>query len=110
MSFVSANDHPTPVSPQDPLYYAPPSVRNKADKRYNAIQQVGLDPLLTTFSVADKLREKPFADFAHQVEPEFIYDRRRPRALIHRGRNWRSNGCHCDWGVRAFSCVSEGKK
>ena len=23
MSFVGANDHPDPVSPQDPLYYAP---------------------------------------------------------------------------------------
>ena len=41
MSFVSANDHPTPVSPQDPLYYAPPSVRNKADPRSKEVQQMG---------------------------------------------------------------------
>ena len=82
MSFVTARDHPTPVSPQDPLYYAPPSARNKADKRYKAIQQVGSDQLPTTFSVCDKLREKAFADFTQPLEPEFSYDRRRPRALI----------------------------
>lgn len=82
MSFVSANDHPTAVSPQDPLYYAPPSVRNKADKSYKAIQQVGSDQLPTTSSVSDELRGKAFADFAHPLEPESIYDRSRPRALI----------------------------
>jgi hypothetical protein len=40
MSFVSANDHPTPVSPHDPLYYAPPSLRNKADPRSKEVQQM----------------------------------------------------------------------
>ena len=29
MSFVGANDRPDPVSPQDPLYYAPRSARGR---------------------------------------------------------------------------------
>ena len=32
MSFISANDHPNPDSPDDPLYYAPRSVRTMADE------------------------------------------------------------------------------
>jgi hypothetical protein len=82
MSFVSANDHPTPVSPQDPLYYAPPSVRNKADTPYKAIQQVGSDHLPTTSSGSDKLREEAFANFTCPLEPELICEHGRPRALI----------------------------
>ena len=31
MSFVGANDHSDPVSPQDPLYYAPRSARGMAE-------------------------------------------------------------------------------
>ena len=84
MSFVSANDHPTPVSPQDPLYYAPPSVRNKADPRSKEIQQMGSYHLPATFSVShsDKMREEAFAKFTRPLEPEFVYERGRPRALI----------------------------
>ena len=79
MSFVSANDHPTPVSPQDPLYYAPPSVRNKADPRSKEIQQMGSCHLPAT---SDKMREEAFAKFTRPLEPEFVYERGRPRALI----------------------------
>ena len=45
MSFVSANDHPNPISPQDPLYYAPRSVRSIADPRSNSMQQTRSDSL-----------------------------------------------------------------
>ena len=84
MSFVSANDHPTPVSPQDPLYYAPPSVRNKTDPRSKDIQQMGLYHLPATSSVShsDKMREEAFAKFTRPLGPEFVYERGRPRALI----------------------------
>ena len=82
MSFVSANDHPAPVSPQDPLYYAPPSVRDKAATSYKAIQQVGSGHLPTTSPESDKLREEAFANFTCPLEPEWIYERDRPRALI----------------------------
>jgi hypothetical protein len=84
MSFVSANDHPTPVSPQDPLYYAPPSVRNKADPRSKEIQQMESYHLPATSSVShsDEMREEAFAKFTRPLGPEFVYERGRPRALI----------------------------
>jgi hypothetical protein len=84
MSFVSANDHPTPVSPQDPLYYAPPSVRNKTDPRSKEIQHMGSYHLPATSSVphSDKMREEAFAKFTRPLEPEFVYERGRPRAPI----------------------------
>ena len=84
MSFVSANDHPTPVSPHDPLYYAPPSLRNKADPRSKEVQQMGSYHLPATSSVShsDKMREEAFAKFTRSLEPEFVYERGRPRALI----------------------------
>ena len=84
MSFVSANDHPTPVSPHDPLYYAPPSLRNKADPRSKEVQQMGSYHLPATSSVShsDKMREEAFAKFTRSLEPEFVYERGGPRALI----------------------------
>jgi hypothetical protein len=81
MSFVSANDHPTPVSPQDPLYYAPPSVRNKAGTP-KVPRQVGSNGLPIISSVADKQHEESFADFACPLEPQFHLARSRRRALI----------------------------
>src|SRR5215207_9168657 len=45
MSFVSANDHPNPISPQDPLYYAPRSVRSIVDPRSSSMQQTRSDSL-----------------------------------------------------------------
>jgi hypothetical protein len=81
MSFVSANDHPTPVSPEDPLYYAQRSVRSIANPRSNAIQQTGSDHLPPTSSVSH-LREEAFAKFTRPLESQFVYERRRPRALL----------------------------
>ena len=49
MSFVSANDHPNPISPQDPLYYAPRSVRSIADPRSNSMQQTRSDESASRF-------------------------------------------------------------
>ena len=34
MSFVGANDHPNPDSPDDPLYYAPRSARSRANVQF----------------------------------------------------------------------------
>ena len=81
---VSANDHPTLVSPEDPLYYAPPSVRNKAEPRSNSMQQMGSDHLLPTPSVSrfDKMHEDAFARFTRPPQSEFVHDRDRPRARL----------------------------
>ena len=80
MSFVSANDHPTPLSPEDPLYYAPRSVRT--DPRFSAIQQTGLHHLPPSSASLDKIPEKATAKFTHPRESEFISQRGRSRALL----------------------------
>jgi hypothetical protein len=84
MSFVRANDHSNPDNPQDPLYYAPRSVRSKADPRSNATPQTRSDhlppdPPLSRF---DEMREEAFAKFTRPLESQFAYERRRPRGLL----------------------------
>ena len=84
MSFVSANDHPNPDSPEDPLYYAPRSARSIADPRSNATPQTRSDhlppdPPLSRF---DEMREEAFAKFARPLESQFVYERRPPRGLL----------------------------
>jgi hypothetical protein len=84
MSFVSANDHPNPDSPEDPLYYAPRSVRSIADPRSNATPQTRSDHLPPTSSLSrfDEMREEAFAKFARPLESQFVYERRPPRVLL----------------------------
>ena len=84
MSFVSANDHPDPVSPQDPLYYAPRSARGTAEPRSNATLQavsndLSSDPRSSRF---DEMREEAFAKFARPLESQLVYERRRSRGLL----------------------------
>ena len=84
MSFVSANDHPNPHSPDDPLYYAPRSVRSIAHPRSNAAPQTRSDYLSPTSSLSrfDEMREEAFAEFTRPLESQFVYERRRPRILL----------------------------
>ena len=85
MSFVSANDHPDPVSPQDPLYYAPRSVRTGvAEPRSSVLQQApsGNLPSDPRFSRFDDMREEAFAKFARPLESQFVDERRRSRGLL----------------------------
>lgn len=84
MSFVSANDHPDPVSPQDPLYYAPRSARGMAESRPIAPQlapaaNLPSDPRTSRF---DEMREEAFAKFARPLESQFVEERRRSRGLL----------------------------
>jgi hypothetical protein len=84
MSFVSANDHPDPVSPQDPLYYAPRSARGMSDPRSSATQHPGpgdlsVDPRSSRF---DEMREEAFAKFARPLESQFVDESRRSRGII----------------------------
>lgn len=86
MSFVSANDHPDPVSPQDPLYYAPRSARGSiAEPRSNVTLQpapsgnLPSDPRSSRF---DDMREEAFAKFARPLEAQFDDERRRSRGLL----------------------------
>ena len=84
MSFISANDHPNPDSPDDPLYYAPRSVRTMADPRSNATRQTRSDhlPPAPPLSRFDEMREEASAKFSQPKEFQFFYERRPPRLLL----------------------------
>ena len=84
MSFVGANDHPNPDDPEDPLYYAPRSERSRANLRPNAAPQTrsGHLPSNPPLSRFDEMREEAFAKFAHPLESQFAYERRRPRGML----------------------------
>jgi len=85
MGFSSANDHPNPVSPDDPLYYAPRSVRSIANPRSDATPQTRSDDLPPTppLSRFDEMREEAFAKFTRPLESQFAYEQRRPpRGLL----------------------------
>ena len=84
MSFISANDHPNPDSPDDPLYYAPRSVRTMADPRSNATPQTRSDhlPPAPPLSRFDEMREEASAKFSQPKESQFFYERRPPRLLL----------------------------
>ena len=84
MSFISANDHPNPDSPDDPLYYAPRSVRTMADPRSNATPQTRSDhlPPAPPLSRFDEMREEAYAKFARPLESQFAYEGRRSRGVL----------------------------
>jgi hypothetical protein len=84
MSFVNANDHPNPDRPEDPLYYAPRSVRNTADPRSSATPQTRADHLPPASSVSrfDEMREEAFTKFTRPLESQFAYERRPRRVLL----------------------------
>ncbi|MET0407784.1 MAG: hypothetical protein ABW006_05400 [Hyphomicrobium sp.] len=84
MSFIKANDHPNPDSPEDPLYYAPRSVRGMADPRSNATPQTRSDhlPPAPPLSRFDEMREEASAKFSQPKESQFFYERRPPRLLL----------------------------
>jgi hypothetical protein len=84
MRFVGANDHPTPDSPEDPLYYAPRSKRSMADPRSGATPQTRLDdlPPIPPLSRSDEMREEAFAKFSRPWESELVYERRSPRRRL----------------------------
>jgi len=84
MSFISANDHPNPDSPDDPLYYAPRSVRTMADPLSNATRQTRSDhlPPAPPLSRFDEMREEASAKFSQPKESQFFYERRPPRLLL----------------------------
>jgi hypothetical protein len=85
MSFVSANDHPDPVSPLDPLYYAPRSARGGVTESRPSAPQLApsgnlpSDPRTSRF---DEMREEAFAKFARPLESQFVDERRRSRGLL----------------------------
>ncbi|MBT1510233.1 hypothetical protein KIP88_06935 [Bradyrhizobium sp. SRL28] len=82
MSFIGANDHPNPDSPDDPLYYAPRSERSRANARSNAPPQTRSEPPIPALSRFDEMREEAFAKFTRPLESQFVYERRPRRGLL----------------------------
>ena len=84
MSFIGADDHPNPDSPNDPLYYAPRSARGNANPRSSATPQTRSDhlPSDAPMSRFDEMREKAFAKSTRPLESQFAYERRSPRGLF----------------------------
>ena len=82
MSFVNSNDHPNPDNPDDPLYYAPRSVRSRANPRSNATPQTRSEPPIPPLSRFDEMREEAFAKFTRPLESQFVDERRPRRGLL----------------------------
>jgi hypothetical protein len=66
MSFVSSNDHPNPNNPQDPLYYAPRSVRSQAAPRIPLMRPEELP--VPTLSRFDEIGEDAFVRSMRPLE------------------------------------------
>src|SRR6185369_14623570 len=84
MSFINANDHPNRDNPDDPLYYAPRSVRSMADPRSNATPQTRSDslPPASSLSRFDEMREEASSKFTRPLESQLAYERRPRRVLL----------------------------
>jgi hypothetical protein len=81
MSFISSDEHSTTVGPDDPLYYAPRSLRSGADPRPHATQMRS-DHLPPTSSRFDEMREEAFAKSnRHSLEFQFASERSSPHML-----------------------------
>jgi hypothetical protein len=87
MSFVRANDDPDPVSPEDPLYYAPRAERGIANPRSNAAPQTRPEnlPPVSPSSRFDEMREKAFVKSTRPLQSQFDEERRPSRWLVATG-------------------------
>jgi len=82
MSFVGPNDHPNRDNPEDPLYYAPRSMRGTADPRAGTTSQPRSDHFPpAALSRFDEMREEAFTKFSRPLESQLAYERR-PRRLL----------------------------
>jgi hypothetical protein len=84
MSFIRSDEHSDAPGPDDPLYYAPRSVRGEAAPRPDAIRTRS-EPLppVSSRSRFDEMREEAFAKSnRHPLELQFDHERRPRRVLF----------------------------
>ena len=83
MSFIRSDEHSVPPGPDDPLYYAPPSVRSEAAQRSDTTQtRADHLPADSSRSRFDEMREEAHANFnRHPLELQFDRERR-PRPVL----------------------------
>jgi hypothetical protein len=84
MSFIRSENHPNADDPDDPLYYAPRSVRSEANPRSNSAPHRSEDRFPPTIrSRFDEMREEAFAKtMRHPLESQFVHEGRQPRLLL----------------------------
>jgi hypothetical protein len=83
MSFTGSENHPNPDDPNDPLYYAPRSVRSDANPHSNSAGHRSEDRFPPTRSRFDEMREEAFAKtMRHPLDSKFVHEGRQPRLLL----------------------------
>jgi hypothetical protein len=84
MRFIPSDEHSDLPGPDDPLYYAPRSVRGEAAPRSNATQTRSNHlPPASSRSRFDEMREEAFAKSnRHPLELQLAHERRPRRALF----------------------------
>lgn len=84
MSFIRSDEHSVPHSPDDPLFYAPPSVRSEAARRSDTtLTRSDHLPPDSSRSRFDEMREKALANSnRHPLDLQFDRERRPRRALF----------------------------
>ena len=87
MSFIRADHHPDPDSPEDPLYYAPRSARSTGAPPSSVAPQTRSDdlPPAPPLSRFDEMREEAFAKSTRPLQSQFDYERRPSRGLLAAG-------------------------
>ena len=87
MSFVRANDDSDPLSPEDPLYYAPRAERSMANPRSSTAPQTRPEqlPPASPLSRFDEMREKAFVKSTRPLQSQFDDERRPSRWLVATG-------------------------
>jgi hypothetical protein len=75
MRFIGSGDFPNPNDPNDPLHYAPRSVRNKASP-----QAMPVRPTSSPSGFDEMLKDAVAKSRRHPLDPEFVYQLDQPRA------------------------------
>ena len=74
MSFTSSGDFPNPNDPNDPLHYAPRSVRNKASP-----QTMPVRPTSSPSGFDEMLKDAVAKSRRHPLDPELVPQPEQPR-------------------------------
>ena len=75
MSFTSSGGDPNPNDPNDPLHYAPRSVRSQAGRQTRPVL-----PASSRSGFDEMLKEAVAKSRRHPLEPVVVYEPERPRA------------------------------
>ena len=75
MSFIDSGDFPKPNDPNDPLHFAPRSVRSTASPQTRVVRPTSSRP-----GFDEMLKDAVAKSRRHPLDPEFAYQPDRPRA------------------------------